>query len=95
MPYICGVYAKEQNTYQCSSQSEGTKKFSHNKSEKENGEYEHEIWIKIGTEFPTNSYRMLFSTFTNNRITFNYLHNRIPPRAIIIFFEIMSKPASE
>jgi hypothetical protein len=34
MPYICGVYAKEHNAYERSSQSAGTKKLSHNKSEK-------------------------------------------------------------
>jgi hypothetical protein len=49
MPYICGVYAKEHNTYQHNSQSEGTKKFSHNKSETGNGENEPEFWINIGT----------------------------------------------
>jgi len=43
MPHICGVYCKEQNEYERSSQSERTTKFSHNKSEKENGEYKPEF----------------------------------------------------
>jgi hypothetical protein len=51
MPYVCGVYAKEYNAYQRNSQSEDTKKFSHNKSEKENGEYKPEFWMKIDTDF--------------------------------------------
>jgi len=51
MPYICGVYVKEQNAYQRSSQSEGTKQFSYNISEKENEEYKPEFWMKFDTDF--------------------------------------------
>jgi len=51
MPHICGVCIQEQNAFQRRSQSEGTKKFSPNKTEKENGEYKPEFWMKIGTDF--------------------------------------------
>jgi hypothetical protein len=51
---VFGVYAKKHNTYRHSSQSDGAKKFSHNKSETGNGESEPEFWVKIGTDLKKN-----------------------------------------
>jgi hypothetical protein len=96
MPYIFGVYAKEKNAYQRSSQSEGTKKFSHNKSEKENGECKREFLMKIGTDFhqiPIEFYLVLSQIIGSLSTT--YVRIRTPRGAIINFLKIMSSPASE